>query len=148
MIVQANLPLVFSVRSGRDDSRMRYMVEWDGRQWCCTCEYYRRTGRDCRHILEKRLEQKGRSVFGGASVEPLMDEARLLGQHRRVFDVMCDGVWRTLGEIQAWTGDPQASISARLRDFRKARFGGHCVDRRRRGEDSRGLWEYRLVVKE
>jgi hypothetical protein len=41
------------------------------------------------------------------------------------------------------TGFPEASISARLRDFRKEQFGKHVVERRRR---SQGQWEYRLIV--
>jgi hypothetical protein len=68
---------------------------------------------------------------------------------------MCDGEWRTLSEINEGTksernplGDPPASISAQLRHFRKKRFGSHLVDKRRRGDDAGGLWEYRLVVNE
>lgn len=71
-----------------------------------------------------------------------IDYARLNAQARRVYDVMVDGVWRTLAEISERTGDPEASVSARLRDFRKAKFGTATVDRRRRGQDA-GLWEYR-----
>lgn len=57
---------------------------------------------------------------------------------------MLDGVWRTLGEIQAQVGGSEASVSARLRDLRKDGFGSYLIDRRRRGEPSRGLHEYRL----
>ena len=55
---------------------------------------------------------------------------------------MKDGCWRTLFEIARLTGDPEASISARLRDLRKDRFGGYELQGRRLG--SKGLWEYRL----
>jgi predicted transcriptional regulator len=41
-------------------------------------------------------------------------------QARRVIGCMADGAWRTLAEISAATGDPEASVSARLRDMRKA----------------------------
>lgn len=58
---------------------------------------------------------------------------------------MNDGKWRTLSEISALTGDGEASISARLRDLRKDEFGGLNVDRRRRGDESRGLFEYRVT---
>src|SRR4029077_9710255 len=61
----------------------------------------------------------------GATYEPEFDEERLRGQWRRVFWAMRDGGWRTLAEVSRVTGDPEASISARLRDFRKARFGAH-----------------------
>lgn len=72
------------------------------------------------------------------------DQARLAFQSGIVFGLMKDGEWRTLADIAESTGFPEASISARLRDFRKERFGGHLVHRRRR---SPGQFEYRLVVK-
>ena len=82
--------------------------------------------------------------FDGADYTPEFDLDRLTGQIRRVYDCMEDGKWRTLDEIAWRTTDPQASISAQLRNLRKPRFGGHVVERRRRGEAARGLWEYRL----
>jgi hypothetical protein len=147
-VIQSVLPLVFSVASSRESSEARYAVMFDGSHWCCSCEFYRRTGRDCRHILEKRLETKTTGLFSGVTVEPLVDEVRLVRQFKRVWGCMCDGEWRSLSEVALVTGDPLQSISARLRDFRKARFGGHNVDRRRRGDDVSGLFEYRLVVNE
>jgi len=80
----------------------------------------------------------------GETYESVFDKERLNAQQRRVFEVMQDGRWRTLREISETTGDGEASISARLRDFRKEKFGGFAVDRRRRGEEKRGLFEYRL----
>ena len=62
-----------------------------------------------------------------------------------VFDAMRDGQWRTLEAISMSTGAPQASVSARLRDFRKEKFGGHHVERRRMKELG-GLFEYRLAL--
>lgn len=83
--------------------------------------------------------------FDGADYDPVVDDARLTGQLRRIWDVILDGAWRTLREIGDVTGDPEASISAQLRHLRKARFGSHIIERRTRGERSAGLWEYRLV---
>lgn len=80
--------------------------------------------------------------FDGPDYVPALDQARLSGQIRRIYDLICDGRWRTLGEMEAATGDPQASISAQLRHLRKRRFGAHTIDRRRR---TPGTWEYRLV---
>lgn len=74
------------------------------------------------------------------------DQDRLNAQTRRVYGLMIDGAWRTLAEISAETGDPEASVSARLRDLRKSRFGGHTVNRRRRGEPRMGIFEYQLIV--
>jgi hypothetical protein len=85
--------------------------------------------------------------FDGADYSPKHDQVRLAKQTLRVFSAMKDGKWRTLGEIAALTGDPEASISARLRDLRKERFGGHTVNRRNRGERSHGLFEYQLEAR-
>jgi hypothetical protein len=49
------------------------------------------------------------------------------------------GTYFTLEEISAKAAAPEASVSARLRDLRKA---GHTVHRRRRGTGH--LWEYAL----
>jgi hypothetical protein len=83
--------------------------------------------------------------FDGAGYDPALDHERLGTQALRVWAVMIDARWRTLGEIERATGDPQASISAQLRTYRKARFGSHTIERRRRGEAGKGLYEYRLI---
>lgn len=75
------------------------------------------------------------------------DHVRLNAQLQRVYDFISDGYWWTLNEISKATGDPPASVSARLRDLRKDRFGAHQIDRRLRNECA-GLWEYRLNKKE
>ena len=56
---------------------------------------------------------------------------------------MSCGHWYKLHEIATQTNDPEASVSARLRDLRKAKFGGHEIERRYVGD---GLWEYRMIV--
>lgn len=73
------------------------------------------------------------------------DTKRLTGQLKDVFELMLDGNYRSLAAIRAAIGAySEAGISARLRDLRKTRNGGHTVVRRRVGE-GRGLYEYRLV---
>lgn len=84
-------------------------------------------------------------AFNGPDYVPERDHARLSGQVKRVFDLMKDGVWRTLEEIEARTGDPSPSISAQLRHLRKQRFGSHTVEREYLGD---GLYRYRLLVNE
>jgi hypothetical protein len=83
--------------------------------------------------------------FNGPAYDHERDSQRLTGQIQRVFALMSDGAWRTLREIAEATGDPEASVSAQLRHLRKPRFGSHTVERRRRGVESSGLWEYRLL---
>lgn len=77
----------------------------------------------------------------GATFDRERDGVRLNAQHKRVFGVVRDGTWHTLEEIAKRTGDPEASVSARLRDFRKPKFGGLEVERRYLAD---GLWMYRL----
>ena len=81
--------------------------------------------------------------FDGATYQPARDYARLQSQLGRVYRVLQGGRWLTLPEIARLTGDPEASISARIRDLRKDKWGGLTVDHRVR-EGHAGLWEYRL----
>lgn len=71
------------------------------------------------------------------------DGRRLAMQHHRVLARLRDGEWWTLKRLAQATGDPEASISARLRDLRKAQFGAHIIERR---YVRRGLHEYRLIL--
>jgi hypothetical protein len=82
--------------------------------------------------------------FGGETFDPEHDEARLSGQLLRVVRCMADGCWRSLDEIANKTGDPEASVSARLRDLRKEKFGSFNVERRARGDRNKGNFEYRV----
>ena len=83
----------------------------------------------------------------GDSYNPNKDGQRIKKQHEKIRDIMIDGVWRTLSNIESLTSYPQASISAQLRHLRKQKFGGYIVLKRRKGI---GLWEYKikLVVQE
>jgi len=83
---------------------------------------------------------------GGETFEYYLDGFRLNAQHKRVFEVVRDSQWYTLAEIASKTGDPEASVSARLRDFRKMKYGGFDLLRERRGPPKRGHWEYRLCI--
>ena len=53
-----------------------------------------------------------------------------------------DGRWYSLHRLSVITGHPEASVSARLRDFRKEKFGNHTVQRVR---VQGGFFLYRLV---
>lgn len=83
--------------------------------------------------------------FDGITYEHVRDGARLGDQMAAVLSVMADGKWRTLAGIASETNAPEASVSARLRDLRKPRFGGHTVNREYL---QRGLFQYQLVVNE
>lgn len=79
--------------------------------------------------------------FNGSDYVPGRDNGRLNVQYLRVFNLMRDRKWRSLGDIARLTGDPEASVSAQLRHMRKERFGGHTVNKDYQGE---GLYLYQL----
>ena len=79
----------------------------------------------------------------GETYSRAFDEARLNRQALLVYQVVAKGGWWTLREIAEKTQQPEASISARLRDFRN--MHGLTVNRRRRGEETRGIWEYSIA---
>ena len=81
--------------------------------------------------------------FDGATYDEKRDKARLSGQLLRVQQVMADGKWRTLRDLSRAAGGTEASVSARLRDLRKPRFGALTVERRSMGG---GLFVYRVVA--
>jgi hypothetical protein len=74
-----------------------------------------------------------------------IDVPRLSLQLVRVFELMKDAKYRTLREVADLTGCLETSASARLRDLRKPKFGGHTVEARR--ADCPGLvYEYRVLI--
>ena len=89
-----------------------------------------------------------RRKFDGQTYSPAIDGQRLTTQYERVLAVMSDHDWHTLAEIVNKISYPpydrasEAGVSARLRDARKPRFGGHTITRRRVANG--GLYEYRL----
>jgi len=81
------------------------------------------------------------TVPAPTGLNPFLDGPRLDTLRRRVEALMADQKWRTLGEIRAACQGSEAGISARLREIR---HHGATVDKRRRGEATRGIWEYRI----
>jgi hypothetical protein len=83
-------------------------------------------------------------AFDGKTYQPERDHDRLTGQLERVFNLMRDGRWRTIPAIAYEVRGSESSVSARLRDFRKAKYGGHTVQRER---VRKGLYMYRVIVR-
>jgi len=67
-------------------------------------------------------------TFDGNTYDHEADHDRLAAQLRRVYLLMLDDEWHTLAEIARRTNDPQTSVSSRLRDLRKEKFGAQPVD--------------------
>jgi len=83
--------------------------------------------------------------FDGETYDHERDSQRLSGQLEVVFNLVKDGKWRTLKEISQESGYPESSVSARLRDLRKVRFGSYVVEKE---YVDNGLYKYRVVVEE
>lgn len=83
--------------------------------------------------------------FDGSDINAEKDNSRLTGQIKVIFNLMKDGKYRTLREIEDETDFPQSSISAQLRNLRKERFGSFNIEKRSRGDREKGLFEYRIV---
>jgi hypothetical protein len=84
-----------------------------------------------------------RRTFGGDTFDPTLDETRLRIQLAAVFAAVRNGQWWTLAQLSQVVGAPEASVSARLRDLRKHKFGGYVVQKRR-VPNGNGLWIYRM----
>jgi len=83
-------------------------------------------------------------LFDGADYNPERDGARLSKQLQKIYDLMKEGRWWTLRELEDATNYPQASISASIRNFRKDKFGGHTVERE---YVTNGIYKYKLILK-
>ena len=79
-------------------------------------------------------------TFDGVDYQFELDFVRLKCQMERIYNLMQDGQFRTLRQIADITGDPESSVSAQLRNFRKPRFGGYTVNRKR----ELNTWYYQL----
>lgn len=82
--------------------------------------------------------------FDGETYDPALDRERLKRSLDRVWYAMRDGQWKSLADIRQRVGGSESGISARLRDFRKPRFGSHTVNRKRL---NCGLWMYQIVAR-
>jgi len=86
--------------------------------------------------------------FDGDTYDPELDHLRLTTQLDRVRDLLLrhSPIWLTLSQVSAMLAEPEASVSARIRDLRKAKFGGFEVQARRQPTfGRRGIWEYRIM---
>jgi hypothetical protein len=93
-----------------------------------------------RTAMEQEAPLLACAYFDGPDVSEA-DRERLNTQLWRVYRLMRGGGWHTLAEIARAVGGSETGVAARLRDLRKARFGGHQIERRR---VAGGLWEYRM----
>ena len=82
-------------------------------------------------------------MFDGKTYDPDQDADRLGSQLERVARALSTGRWMSLADIKDEIGvGSEAAISARIRDFRKPRFGGFDIERAR---VTAGPWKYRVA---
>jgi hypothetical protein len=85
-----------------------------------------------------------KKAFDGETYSAELDYKRLRGQILKVYDVMRDGRWHSLAELAQRVDGSEAWVSARIRDFRKEKYGSRTVLRRRVAGG--GFYWYRLVT--
>jgi len=84
--------------------------------------------------------------FDGKTYDKHLDYNRLKSQLSKVFHAMLDGRWHTLEDlVDIVESGTVASVSARLRDLRKFKFGAYLIRTKRNDE---GLWKYKLALDE
>ena len=93
-------------------------------------------------LCREAMPPIGEMRFSGSTYDEKLDQYRLGSQLNDVWQYIKDGEWHYPEEMEEALDHRWASMSARLRDFRKDRFGAHNIERERvRG----GSWRYRLV---
>jgi len=84
--------------------------------------------------------------YDGDTFDQRRDGERCHSIHTALYEIMRDGRWYTLRELEQRCGGSGTSISARIRDFRKSRFKPiyPCTTSESRNFGG-GLWKYRIV---
>jgi len=85
--------------------------------------------------------------FDGAAYDSARDKDRLITQKQTIYNYMTSHAkqWVTLRQISKFCQAPESSVSAQLRNFRKAKFGSHTVHRK---HVKNGLFAYQLELNE
>jgi hypothetical protein len=82
--------------------------------------------------------------LGGQETGDGADASRLSRQLDIVATCLGDGSWWTLPSLAERAAASTQSVSARVRDLRKERWGSHTIERRK-VVGSVGVYEYRMV---
>ena len=81
--------------------------------------------------------------FDGVTYDPKLDYTRLTTQLGKVYNLLNTGRWYTLRQLADLVKAPEASVSARIRDLRKLKFGEHNIEHDRL---SNGVWRYPMIL--
>jgi hypothetical protein len=81
--------------------------------------------------------------FGGSTFDHKRDAADFRCQLDRTRGIMLGGGWHTLEYLASEVGCSEATVSARLRDLRKPRYGAYNIEKRVKVGTKR-VYEYRM----
>lgn len=99
-----------------------------------------------KELTKQRSKNVVKNAFSsGSTYSNALDGERILTQRGRVFEFMADQKFHSLEEISLAVGGSEAAVSARLRDFRKAKYGSYTVIGKRFGDKKSGFWKYQVL---
>ena len=83
-------------------------------------------------------------MFDGRTFDPEQDGQRLTSQLERVKGILLDGKVHQKADLMMAAGVfDSASLTARIRDLRKEKFGGYDVVSKR---VAGGIWCYQMII--
>ena len=83
------------------------------------------------------------TLFDGPTYNEPRDKTRLKRQLDSVRSCLLSGGWWTLAQLSGKAHGSTQSVSARVRDLKKLKFGAYTIDKRHVGD---GVWEYRMKI--
>lgn len=92
---------------------------------------------------KESVMNKKENIFDGSDIDQNRDGRRLATQYDIIFNIMKDGVWRSVRQLRKMTGFPENSIQSQMRHSRKKRNGSHTVNKKYK---TKGLFIYQLIV--
>ncbi len=81
-------------------------------------------------------------LFDGVTIDPELDDGRLTTKVGKTYQAMRGGGGWKLSELAERIESTEAGASARIRDLRKPRWGGHVIEATRLPSN---LWLYRMT---
>lgn len=99
-----------------------------------------------KELTNQRSKNVVKNAFSsGSTYSHALDGERIKGRRAQIFALMGDRKFRSLTEIANTVGGSEAAASARLRDFRKAKYGSYTVIGKRFGDKKSGFWKYQVL---
>jgi hypothetical protein len=83
------------------------------------------------------------TLFDGVTISPQVDDNRLTILQGRVYSYLRQHDWVTLRQLSEACNGTETSVSARIRDLRKSRWGSHEIHTCHVTGD--GVWRYKMV---